>query len=98
MHSDGHPDGHPDPVGSVREEAERLVAAALATVSIAATRVGYHVDESCGCPVCRAIIALRDPDPEVAQRLASGAADLAAGVASLLRALHNGTAPGRRAP
>jgi hypothetical protein len=39
------------------------------------------------CPICRAIAALRDPGPEVAERLATGAGDLAAGVASLLRAL-----------
>ncbi|SCL23356.1 hypothetical protein [Micromonospora inyonensis] len=38
------------------------------------------------CPVCRAMRALRDPSPEFAERLATGAGDLAAGVASLLRA------------
>ncbi|ABP55709.1 hypothetical protein [Salinispora tropica] len=42
--------------------------------------------ECCVCPVCRAIVALRDPSPEFAERLATGAGDLAAGVASLLRA------------
>ena len=41
----------------------------------------------CVCPVCRAITALRDPSPELADRLAAGAGDFAAGVASLLRAL-----------
>ncbi|MEO3817072.1 hypothetical protein [Plantactinospora sp. B24E8] len=40
----------------------------------------------CVCPVCRAIGALRDPSPELVERLATGAGDLAAGVASLLRA------------
>ncbi|WP_027659118.1 flagellar biosynthesis protein FlhF [Salinispora fenicalii] len=43
--------------------------------------------ECCICPLCRAIVALRDPSPEFAERLATGAGDLAAGVASLLRAL-----------
>ncbi|MEU1753782.1 hypothetical protein ABZ436_14110 [Micromonospora matsumotoense] len=42
--------------------------------------------ECCICPICRAIAALRDPSPEFAERLATGAGDLAAGVASLMRA------------
>lgn len=42
--------------------------------------------ECCVCPICRAMTALRDPSPEFAERLATGAGDLAAGVASLLRA------------
>ncbi|MFI6757869.1 hypothetical protein ACIBF5_01810 [Micromonospora sp. NPDC050417] len=39
------------------------------------------------CPICRTIAALRDPSPEFAERLATGAGDFAAGLASLLRAL-----------
>ncbi|MEU5552358.1 hypothetical protein ABZ738_21530 [Micromonospora sp. NPDC047793] len=42
--------------------------------------------ECCVCPVCRGISALRDPSPEFAERLATGAGDLAAGLASFLRA------------
>jgi hypothetical protein len=42
--------------------------------------------ECCVCPVCRAIAGLRDPSPEQAERLATGAGDFASGVASLLRA------------
>ncbi|MEV0807397.1 hypothetical protein [Micromonospora sp. NPDC050200] len=42
--------------------------------------------ECCVCPVCRGIAALRDPSPEFAERLATGAGDLAAGIASLMRA------------
>ncbi|MFJ6196297.1 hypothetical protein [Micromonospora sp. NPDC092111] len=42
--------------------------------------------ECCICPVCRGIAALRDPSPEFAERLATGAGDLAAGIASLMRA------------
>jgi len=99
--------------GSAREEAERLVATALAAARLAAggARGGQwgplgdvvsgflgHSDrpspggfatgtaECCVCPVCRGIAALRDPSPEFAERLATGAGDLAAGVASLLRA------------
>ncbi|NLU77442.1 hypothetical protein HCA58_03345 [Micromonospora sp. HNM0581] len=42
--------------------------------------------ECCVCPVCRGIAALRDPSPEFAERLATGTGDLAAGLASFLRA------------
>ncbi|GGL96963.1 MULTISPECIES: hypothetical protein [Micromonospora] len=42
--------------------------------------------ECCVCPLCRAIVAMRDPSPEFAERLATGAGDLAAGVASMMRA------------
>jgi hypothetical protein len=86
---------HPDP-GSAREEAERLVAAALAMVGRFANntdpRSGHEgpkmatgADECCVCPICRTIAAMRDPDPDFTERLAAGAGDLAAGVASLLR-------------
>src|SRR5262245_40184823 len=51
---------------------------------------GHHIAtgsaECCICPICRAIAAIRDPSPEFAERLASGASDLAAGVTSILRA------------
>jgi hypothetical protein len=47
--------------------------------------------ECCACPVCRAIAAVRDPDPETAARLAAGAGDFASGVASLMRALSSVT-------
>jgi hypothetical protein len=49
--------------------------------------------ECCVCPICRAISALRDPSPEFAERLATGAGDFAAGVASLLRALSSAPGP-----
>jgi hypothetical protein len=86
---------HPDP-GSAREEAERLVAAALAMVGRFASSTDPHsghdgpkmatgADECCVCPICRTIAAMRDPDPDFTERLATGAGDLAAGVASLLR-------------
>jgi hypothetical protein len=109
--------------GSAREEAERLVATALAAARLAASgpatdlagpigRLGEMISgvlgqpagpekaadgaghgrfatgtpECCVCPICRAVAALRDPSPEFAERLATGAGDLAAGVASMLRA------------
>lgn len=42
--------------------------------------------ECCVCPICRAIAATREPSPHTAERLATGAGDLATGVASILRA------------
>jgi len=53
--------------------------------------------ECCVCPICRIIAGLRDPGAETAERLATGAGDFAAGVASLLRSLSDaGSAGGRR--
>jgi hypothetical protein len=78
---------------SAREEAERLVATVLATVSsgslfgAAPGPVSTGSAECCVCPVCRAIAAMREPNPEFAERVATGAGDFAAGVASLLRSL-----------
>ncbi|MBM0232068.1 hypothetical protein JNW91_09450, partial [Micromonospora sp. STR1_7] len=54
--------------------------------------------ECCACPVCRGIAALRDPSPEFAERLATGAGDLAAGVASLLRAFSPPEPPAATTP
>lgn len=90
---------------SAREEAERLVATVLATVSSgslfgagpAQGPVATGSAECCVCPVCRVIAAMRDPNPEFAERVATGAGDLAAGVASLLRSLSSPPAP-RSAP
>lgn len=46
--------------------------------------------DCCICPVCRVIAALRDPSPELAERLATAAGDLAVGVAGVLRAFDLG--------
>ncbi|MPZ28909.1 MAG: hypothetical protein GEV12_21545 [Micromonosporaceae bacterium] len=110
----------PNPVdpASARAEAERLVAAGLAALSMAADRIGAPTRERggaaaagfdalgdimfgpaghrrhsvandspacCRCPVCRAISAARDPDPEVAERLATGVGSLAEGAVRVLR-------------
>lgn len=115
------------PTDPVREEAERLVAAAIAAVSLAARGLGGAAvfgqrrtagagsqgtaaegpaehgytgfatgsAECCVCPVCRVIAAMRDPSPDLAERLASGAGELATGVTGLLRAFGRG-APDRR--
>ncbi len=113
--------------GSAREEAERLVAAALAAASVAARGIarnasplagiagtaerllagsaGGHVAtgsaECCVCPLCRAITAVRDPSPELALKLASGASDLASGLTGMLRSvsdLMSATPAGRPGP
>jgi hypothetical protein len=65
----------------------------------ASERSGPHVPggwstgtaECCVCPICKVIAGLRDPSPETAERLATGAGDFAAGVASLLRAFSAAT-------
>jgi hypothetical protein len=81
----------------VRDEAERLVAAAIAAISTAArgfgptnrpgTGLATGSAECCVCPVCRAIAAMRDPNGDLAERLTSGVGDLATTVASILRTL-----------
>src|SRR5262245_61863063 len=81
--------GDRDPV---RDEAERLVTAALAAVALAARGVGggrfaTGSDECCVCPVCRVIAAMREPNADMTERLAAGAGDLASAVANLLRTL-----------
>jgi hypothetical protein len=76
-----------------RDEAERLIASVLGGASLAADGLsGWATgsDECCVCPVCRAIAAARQPNPNVAERLASGAGDLAQGLASVLRAFSGG--------
>jgi hypothetical protein len=89
----------------VRDEAERLVAAAIAAVSMAARGLGASVGSSgprvatgsaecCVCPVCKVIAALREPDDDLVDRLTAGAGDLAVAVAALLRSFSGtGTAP-----
>src|SRR5439155_390062 len=55
--------------------------------------------ECCVCPLCRVIAAMRDPSPEFAERLATGAGDLATGLAGVLRAFGTAmeqTRPARR--
>ena len=108
--------GAPDPE-VVREEAERLVAAGLAAVSMVADRIGAPArqrggaaaagydalgdvlvgpadrrhsvangsEECCRCPVCRVISAAREPDPDVAEKLATGVGTLAGGAARIAR-------------
>src|SRR5439155_7126350 len=55
-------------------------------------RIATGTPECCVCPVCRGIAAVRDPGPEFAFRVASGANDIASGIASILPAFQ-GAAP-----
>jgi hypothetical protein len=96
----------------VRDEAQRLVAAALAAAQFAFRNPGAAkwmaeqalgkmatgTPECCVCPVCRLIAAVRDPSPEFATRVASGASDLAAGLTSILRAFGEKAPPPPRKP
>jgi hypothetical protein len=90
--------------GSARDEAERLVATVLAMAGRSGLGAGTHgawatgSAECCVCPVCRVIASLRDPHPVTAERLATGAGDLATGVASLLRAVSAMASNTRPAP
>jgi len=90
---------NPTDPASAREEAERLVAAVLATVSSGSLfgaptgPVATGSAECCVCPLCRVIAAMRDPNPQFAERVATGAGDFAAGVASLLRSLSTPAEP-----
>src|SRR5687768_1817411 len=80
--------------GTARQEAERLVAAVPAAAALAANanpQFSTGSAECCVCPLCKVIAAVRDPDPEMVERLATGAGDLAAGVASFMRHLAGGT-------
>ncbi len=117
-----------DETNDVRDEAERLVASALAAAQFALRNAGRAASlagtaqrlfgaagssdedhagsrtatggpgwatgtpECCVCPVCRAIAAMRDPSPEFAAKVASGASDLAAGLTTILRAVSTATA------
>lgn len=79
--------------GPLADEAARLVDAALDWARRAASavdptgeRIATGAPECGVCPVCRAVSALRDPSPEVAERLTGVVTDLATLVATGLRA------------
>jgi hypothetical protein len=81
---------------SARQEAEKLVAALLAAAAVAANANPHWSTgsrECCVCPLCKVIAAVRDPDPEMIERVATGAGDLAAGMASFLRHVSSPAAP-----
>lgn len=81
------------PAGPDADRADRSDVADSTAATSATGSGGFATGspECCVCPVCRGIAALRDPSPEFAERLATGAGDLAAGVASVLRAFASAT-------
>ncbi|WP_020521303.1 hypothetical protein [Catelliglobosispora koreensis] len=87
--------------GTAREEAERLVAAVLAAATLTANaypQISTGSAECCVCPLCKVIAAVRDPDPQTVERIATGAGDLAAGLASFLRNVNGPAAPESKEP
>ena len=89
--------------GPLADEAARLVAAGLEWAQRAASaidpggdRIATGAPECAGCPVCRAVRALRDPSPETAERLTAVVTELATMVVAGLRTVdaHRGHDPG----
>jgi hypothetical protein len=81
---------------TARQEAEHLVVTALAAATLAAKAypsVATGSAACCVCPFCKVIEAVREPDPEFVERLASGAGDLAVGIAGLMRHLAGAGTP-----
>jgi hypothetical protein len=82
----------------VRDEAERLVATAVAAISLAARSIpsagprafATGSEECCVCPLCRLIAAMREPSPELTEKIATGAGDLATAVTGVLRLFSRG--------
>jgi hypothetical protein len=95
---DQNPDPDPDP-GRTREQ-PGLVGMVTGLASGHGWSTGSA--ECCVCPVCRAIAAVRDPSPEATERVATGAGDVAMGMASLMRGFsamaRSRPAPRRAAP
>ncbi|WP_207126519.1 hypothetical protein [Actinocatenispora comari] len=75
---------------AVRDEARLLVTGVLAAASRAAS--GWPGEAGCRCPLCRAAAAVREPDPQLSERLADAVGTVADGVAGLLRAWSDGAA------
>lgn len=91
--------GHQEP-GPLAAEAARLVEAGLewaqrlaASVDPTGERLATGAPECGVCPVCRAMSALRDPSPEMAERLTSAVTELATLVAAGLRAFEGHVGP-----
>ena len=85
-------------VGSVGEEAAKL----LGALGDWAKDVGEHVDtgaaECTWCPVCRTVHVIREASPEVRTHLATAAASLMQAAAGILAAASQGSPGGRQDP
>jgi hypothetical protein len=87
----------PDAGGPLADEAAQFAAAALGWAQRMAggidpgdERIATGSPECTVCPVCRAIHALRDPSPELAERVTKTVTDLAGGLAHALRVAFDG--------
>jgi hypothetical protein len=81
--------------GPLADEAAQFAAAALGWAqrmagSIDPDRIATGAPECTGCPVCRTIHALRDPGPDLADRLTRTVTDLATTIAAGLRHAFDG--------
>jgi len=77
-------------VGSVAEEAAKLLAALQAWVgeTLGEAAAGPSEGATCGwCPVCQAVDRVRATRPEVREHIAAGVTSLLHGAASLLEAV-----------
>src|SRR5262249_46513031 len=72
--------------------------AGMAERFLGGDHIATGTPECCVCPVCKGIAALRNPDPEFAARVASGASDLAVGLTTILRAVNSVTQDARPKP
>jgi hypothetical protein len=85
-------------VGSVGEEAARL----LGALGEWAKDVGDHVDtgaaECTYCPVCRTVHVVREASPEVRNHLATAAASLMQAAAGILAATNQGSSRAHQDP
>jgi len=109
--SDGEARG-PDPVGSVAEEAVKLLGAlqgwAQGTGDLGSATAGllHELDEHLAtggadcryCPVCQVISAVRETSPEVKEHLITGATSLLQAAAGVLQARGNASGADRRGP
>jgi hypothetical protein len=88
----------PEP-GALAEEAARLVEAAadwarraVSAVDPDGDRLDTGAPECAGCPVCRAVRAIRSDHPEAAERMTTLATDAATTLAGVLRTMFDGHA------
>ena len=89
--------GRHEPVGSLGEEAVRLLGALSDWASDHARGVNEHLatgaPECTYCPVCRTVHAVRNASPEVRAQLTSSAATFLQAAAGLLTAASAGQDP-----
>ena len=90
---------HDEPVGSVGDEAAKLLGALAGWAGDQAREINEHLatgDAEClYCPVCRTVHAVRQASPEVKAQLAEAASTFLQAAAGLLSAAKADAAPSR---